>query len=77
MYLKSDALLLPDIFENFRKMCLKIYHLDPTKFLFNSWISMASTAFKKTQVKLEFLTDIDMLLILEKGIRGGKCHVIH
>ena len=32
-YLKSDTLLLPDVFENFRKMCLKIYHLDPVKFL--------------------------------------------
>ena len=33
LYLKSDTLLLPDIFENFRKMCLEIYHLDPAKFL--------------------------------------------
>ena len=33
LYLKSDTLLLPDVFENFRKMCLKIYHLDPVKFL--------------------------------------------
>ena len=41
-----------------------------------TWISMASL-FKKTQVELELLTNVDMLLIVEKGIRGGICHAIH
>ena len=63
LYLKSDTLLFTDVFENFRKMCLKIYHLDP----FSSCISMANS-FKKTEVKLELLTDIDMPLMVEKGI---------
>ena len=41
------------------------------KISFSSWISMASS-FKKDKVKLELLTDIDMLLMVEKGIRGGN-----
>ena len=41
-----------------------------------TWISMASL-FKRTQVELELLTNVDMLLIVEKGIRGGICHAIH
>ena len=43
---------------------------------FNSWISMASS-FKKTEVKLELLTDVHMLLMVEKVIRGGICNAIH
>ena len=36
-----------------------------------------ASSFKKTEVKLELLTDVDMLLMVEKGIRGGMCHAIH
>ena len=43
---------------------------------FSSWISMASS-FKEIKVKLDLLTDIDMLLMVEKGIRGGICHSIY
>ena len=43
LFPKSDTLLLTDIFENFRKMCLKIYHLNPVKFLLSSWIIMSSS----------------------------------
>ena len=46
LQVQSDTLLLADVFENFRNMCLEIYELDPAKFLINSWISMASS-FKK------------------------------
>ena len=69
LYRKSHALLLADVFENFRKSCLKIYHLDPVKFLSAPWLARQA-ALKKTEEKLEFLTGIDMLLIVEKGIRG-------
>ena len=67
---------LAEVFENFRKMCLKIYHLDLTKFCSAPGLAWLA-AIKKTEVKLELLTDIDMFLIVEKGIRGGICHAIH
>ena len=76
MYLKTDVLLLPNVFENFRKMCLKISELDPVKSISVSGLAWQA-ALKNTEVKLELLTDIDMLLRVEKGIRGGTCHTIH
>ena len=57
-------------------MCLKIYHLDPVKFPLVSGLAWQA-ALKKTEVKSELLTDIDMLLMFEKGIRGGICHEIN
>ena len=76
LYVQSDTLLLADVFENFRNKCLEVYELDPTHFL--SLPGLAWQAFsKKTNVKLELLTDYDMLLIVEEGIRGGICHSIH
>ena len=57
-------------------MCLKIYHLDPVKFLSAPGLAWQA-AFKKTEIKLELLTDIDMLLMVEKGTRGGIFHAIH
>ena len=72
-YVQRDTLLLADIFGNSRNMCFEIYELDPAKFLLATGLALQS-ALKKTKVKLDLLTDIDMLLILEKGIRGGICH---
>ena len=62
LYLKSDTLLLAYIFENFRKMALEIYQLDPAKFISAPRL-VWQAALKKTAAKLELLTDIDMLLI--------------
>ena len=76
MYLKIDTLFLADALKNFRKMCLKIYHLDSVKFLSAPGLAWQA-ALKKTKVKLDLLADIDMLLMVEKGIRGGICHPIH
>ena len=72
----SDTLLLADVFENFRNMCLEIYELDPAKCLSAPGLAWQTT-FKKTKVKLDLLTDIDMLLMVGKGIRGGTCHSIY
>ena len=75
LYVQNDTLLLADVFENFRNKCIEIYELDPTHFLSAPGLAWQA-CLKKTGVKLELLTDIDMLLIVEKDIRGGICHAI-
>ena len=57
-------------------MCLKIDKLDPAKFLSAPGLAWQTT-FKKTKVKSDLLTDIYMLLMLEKEITGGMCHYIY
>ena len=76
MYVQSDTLLLANVFENFRYMCIKVYELDPTHFLSPPGLAWQA-CLKKTEVKLELLVDVDMLLMVEKEIRGGICHAIH
>ena len=72
---QSYTLLLADIFENFRNMSLKTYELDPPYF-----VSLPGFAWhaclKITGVKLELITDINMLLMIEDGMRGGACDVV-
>ena len=75
LYVQSDILLLADVFENFRNMCNKIYELDPAHFLSPPGLAWQA-CLKKTEVELELITDPDMLLMVEKGIRGGICHAI-
>ena len=75
LQVKNDTLMLADVFENFRNKCIEIYELDPARFLSAS--GLAWQACLKKRIKLELLTDIDVLLIVEKGIRGGICHTIH
>ena len=76
LYLKIDATLLADAFEDFRKICLKSYHLDSAK-RFSAPVLAWQAALKKTEGKLEFLTDVDMLLIVEKGIRWRTCYATY
>ena len=73
---QSDTLLLADVFENFRKKCIEIYELDPTHFLSAPGLAW-QTCLRKADVKLELLTNVDMLLMVEKRIKGGICHAIH
>ena len=60
----------------FRNTCLKVYELDPAHFLSLPGLAWQA-CLKKTNIKLELLTDYDMLLMVEEGIRGGICHSIH
>ena len=73
LYVRSDTLLLANIFENFRQSCLKNYELDPAHFVSLPGLAWQA-CLKKTSVELELLTDYDMLLMIEEGIRGGICH---
>ena len=76
LYVQSETLLLADVFKNFRNKCMEIYELDPAHFLSAPGLAWQA-CLKKTEVKLELLTENDMLLMVEKGFRGGICHAIH
>ena len=74
LYLKSDIVLLADVFENFRKTCLQYYKLDPCHYFSSpglSWDAML----KMTNIKLELMNDIDMFQFIEKGLGGGTAYI--
>ena len=70
LYLLSDVLLLTDVFENFRHVCLNAYNLDPCHFYTSPGLAWQA-CLKMTDVELERLTDPDMYLFIEEGLRGG------
>ena len=67
LYVQSDTLLLIDVFENFRNICIEIYELGPAYFLAVPGLAWEA-CLKKTEIELEFLTDIDTLLTVEKEL---------
>jgi len=76
LYLKIDVLLLAEVFENFRKTCLHYYKLDPCDYISApglSWDAML----KMTEIYLSLISDTDMQLFIEKGLRGGISYIVH
>ena len=74
LYLKSDVLLLADVFENFRKTCLTHYNLDPAHYFTSPGLAW-DACLKETGQELQLLHDYDMLMMFERGIRGGITHI--
>ena len=73
-YLKSDVLILADVFENFRKTGKEHYNLDPAHY--SSCPGFAWDAvLKMTDINLELITDIDMYQMVETGLRGGVSYI--
>ena len=68
--------MLADVFENFRNKCIEIYKLDPAHFLSAPALAWQA-CLKNTEVRLELLTDTDILLMVQKGTRGGICHLLN
>ena len=68
--MKSDVLLLADVFEKFREICLSYYKLYPAHFYTAPGLSWVA-CLKMTIVQLELFTDIYMHLFIEEGLRGG------
>ena len=76
LYLRTDVVLIADVFENFRETCLRYYSLDPCHYFTAPGLSW-DACLKKTGVQLELLTDMNMHLMIEKGIRGGISTITH
>ena len=76
LYLKTDVILLTNVFESFRSVYLKNYGLDPAHFYTAPGLAWKA-CLKKTGVNLELLRDPDMLLMFERGIRGGITQSVH
>ena len=74
LYLKTDVLLLADVFEKFIKTCLNYYGLDPCHYFSSPRLSW-DVMLKMTEVELELISNIDMHLLIEKRMRGGTSYI--
>ena len=75
LYLRTDVILLANVYEAFRDTCQEHYKLDPAHFYTSPGLAWKA-CLKWTGIKLELLTDHDMLLMFERGIRGGITQVV-
>ncbi|GFU54658.1 uncharacterized protein TNCV_2161271 [Trichonephila clavipes] len=76
LYVTSDVILLADVFQNFRQLCLNFYKLDPCHCYTAPGLAWQA-CFYMSRVKLELFTDLDMHLFVERGIRGGISMISH
>ena len=76
LYLWTDVLLLADVFENFRTLCLADYKLDPCHYYSAPGLSW-DALLRMTGVDLDLITDLDQQLFIEKGMRGGISTITH
>ena len=74
LYLKSDVLLLADVFENFRSTCFHHYNLDPAHYFTSPGLAW-DACLKETKQELQLLLEYDMLMMFERGIRGEISHI--
>ena len=75
LYVQSDTVQLPDVFENFRSVCLNVYGLEPAYFVSTPGLVLEAML-KITEAKMELLADIDMVLMVENGIKGGLTQAV-
>ena len=76
LYLRTDVILLANVFESFRNVCMENYGLDPAHFYTATGLAWKA-CLKKTGIRLELLQDPDMLLMFERGIRDGITQSVH
>ena len=76
LYLFTDTILLANVFESFRNVCMDNYGLGPANYYTSPGLAWEA-CLKKTGIRLELLQDVDMLLMFERGIRGGITQAVH
>ena len=76
LYLRTDVLLLADVFESFRSTCLSHYRLDPCHYFSAPGLSW-DALLRMTKINLDLITDTDQQLFIEKGMRGGISYIAH